>query len=205
MSTVNNNKILCTNMIKYRKCDYGYKCVFAHSLSDQKVDSLRQRAYNIIKNKYDIKTLDLISDRNLLKTFIELTTTCSSCSTNNCIGGYNCKHGAINKKYTICYTDMMRGTCNANCGYMHLTKLGLVPYSTQKKKLDLSSSSYSPNNNNYYNMYEETGNNITNQIKDLSFAKKIFKDHVIDLGSDSDEEYLNIELSDDDSDEMIFD
>lgn len=204
MST--NNKILCINMIKNGYCTYGHKCVFAHSLLEQKIDSIRDKIYNIIKNKTDVSKLDLLSDKQLLKNLVEMTKTCSNCNINKCTGGYNCKYGAINKNFTICYDDLMRGKCtNLKCISVHLTQFGLVPYNSQKKKLDLSSSSYSPNYNYGNKMYEETGD-IINRIKDLTFAKKIFVEKkVYDLDSDSDEDWVKESLSDDDSDEMLFD
>lgn len=204
MST--NNKILCINMIKNGYCTYGYKCVFAHSLLEQKVDPVREKIYNIIKNKINISKLDLLNDKQLFKNLIEMTKTCSNCNADKCTGGYNCKYGAINKDFTICYDDLMRGLCgNIKCLNLHLTKFGLIPYNVQKKKLDLSSSSYSPNYNYGNKMYEETGNTI-NKIKDLTFAKKIFMEKkTYELDSDSDENWEKESLSDDDSDEMLFD
>ncbi len=129
----NNKKILCFNMLNYGKCNYGNKCDYAHSLSDQKIEPLRHKAYTIIKSAENLKNIDLIADKKLYETLLQLTKMCSLCNRNLCPGGYNCRNGAINIKSKICYDDFMYGNCKRpNCLAVHLTKKGLVPYIKQQ-------------------------------------------------------------------------
>lgn len=132
---VDNNlkRVLCINMLHDNKCHYGHKCLYAHSLNDQKVDILRQKAYSIIKNNDDLGYINLMTDDKLYKTLLELTKLCVMCSKNLCPGGYNCRNGAINIKYKVCYEDLIFGNCKKNgCNAVHLTSRGLVPYTKQK-------------------------------------------------------------------------
>ncbi|ARF09867.1 hypothetical protein Indivirus_4_39 [Indivirus ILV1] len=129
----NNKKILCFNMLNYGKCNYGNKCDYAHSLSDQKIEPLRYKAYSIIKATENLKNIDLIEDKKLYEALLQLTKMCSLCNKNLCPGGYNCRNGAINVKSKICYDDFMFGNCKrTNCLAVHLTKRGFVPYITQR-------------------------------------------------------------------------
>lgn len=148
MNTHNSKKILCFNMLNYGKCNYGNKCDYAHSLSDQKVEPLRQKVYSIIKSFTDqnnndtqsLKNIDLVSDKKIYDAFLSLTRMCSLCNKNLCPGGYNCRNGSINIKSKICYDDFIFGNCRRgnNCLAVHLTKKGLIPYNIQTKpKIDL--------------------------------------------------------------------
>lgn len=133
-SEVNNNKkILCFNMLNYGKCNYGNKCDYAHSLAEQKIEPLRHKAYTIIKCADNLKNIDLITDKKLYETLLQLTKMCTLCNKNLCPGGYNCRNGAINMKSKICYDDFTFGNCKRiNCLAVHLTKKGLIPYTKQK-------------------------------------------------------------------------
>lgn len=128
--TENHKKILCKNITNNGKCLYTQKCVFAHTLDEQKVDKIRLEAYNIIKGTNNLSQINLIKDQQLYNTLVSLTTVCELCITNKCTGGYNCKHGACKNKYVICHTDLNKGTCN-KCDNIHLTIRGLVPYCAQ--------------------------------------------------------------------------
>lgn len=129
----NKKKILCNSFIKSENCQYGEKCLYAHSITEQKMDTNRKKAYDIIQNEFDLSYLDLenkIDDESvgLLKTLILLTKTCQDCISKKCAGGLNCKFGTYNKSLQICYEDMMNGKCNDNlCNKVHLTKRGFVP------------------------------------------------------------------------------
>jgi hypothetical protein len=121
-----HKKILCKNILSNKQCTYYNKCLYAHSIEDQNVDDIRKLAYDIIKNPnlYDIK--EILENNELKETFLELTKLCNDCSKNICPGGYNCKYGAINKKYVVCYNDIFyhsNGGCRNNlCKYVHIFK-----------------------------------------------------------------------------------
>ena len=130
----NSKKILCYNIINKKICNYGTKCMYAHSLNEQKIDSMRHKIYTILKNDSILNELDLINDEKLFNTMIQLTKVCSFCLKKICPGGYNCRNGAINNKYKLCYDDLMYGNCKKNnCLSVHLTLRGLIPYIKQKK------------------------------------------------------------------------
>src|SRR3972149_4101476 len=158
---INNKKILCYNMLIKKHCDYGSKCLYAHSLSEQKIDSMRHKIYTLLRNDDDLKNLDLINDTKLFNGLTQLTKVCTSCIKKICPGGYNCKHGAINKKYRICSDDLLHGNCKRiNCQSVHLTERNLIPYSKQKmKQLNLTVE------NNHLDV-----NNVWNKIPDSIFG-----------------------------------
>lgn len=133
----NNKRILCYNYVKGNKinpCSYGTKCMYAHNLSEQKVDSIRSKAYSILNCDSDLSKINLIKDKRLFNTFTQLTKICYNCSKNNCHGGYNCRNGSISQIYKICNDDLLYGNCRRiKCNGIHLTSRGLVPYYTQIK------------------------------------------------------------------------
>src|SRR5690606_7604522 len=99
------HKILCLNMVENGNCKYYNNCMYAHSLKEQKVDENRKIAYNIIQShKWTKPITNIIYD-----TLLQLTKTCKDCNKNQCTGGYNCKFGAINKKWQICEQDLKSG------------------------------------------------------------------------------------------------
>lgn len=212
-----SKKILCCNILSGVVCNYGQKCLYAHSLSEQKIEPIRHKAYTIIKSKNDLSTIDLISDEKLFNTLLQLTKVCTLCNKNVCPGGYNCRHGAINYKNRICYDDFMYGNCKKyNCVSIHLTERGLIPFYKQKNK------NYNPsvqqNKNNYVkykfkrqlvNMSETEGILLTNNF--INSQSVTTKKNNYDLNSsESDNEadieklikYINESESDD---ETIFD
>ncbi len=131
----NSKKILCYNVLNNKACNYGHKCMYAHNLSEQKKDPIRHKVYTILRNNNDLTDLDLMNDDKLFNAFIELTKVCSNCIKKTCPGGYNCRYGAINMKYKVCYEDFIYGNCmRYNCYSMHLTERGLVSYTAQKAK-----------------------------------------------------------------------
>lgn len=121
-------KMLCNNIIKNNKCCYQSKCMYAHSLEEQKIDGIRKKAYEIIKSNYDLSHIDLQSNQLLYDALMCLTNVCAKCSNSSCPGGYNCKYGAINENYKICLSDLTTGECASQCNFIHLTKRGLKPF-----------------------------------------------------------------------------
>lgn len=137
----NHKKLLCKNMISGKVCKYGCKCLYAHSLEEQKLDEIRDRAYKIIKGEIDASSINIHLERDLYKVLLTLCEICPGCKDNSCTGGFNCKHGACTEEYIVCGADLNNGTCNGNCGKIHLTSKGLKPYFShimefQKKKFN---------------------------------------------------------------------
>ncbi|AYV80824.1 MAG: hypothetical protein Harvfovirus7_21 [Harvfovirus sp.] len=121
----NMKKVLCNNVLMSQTCHYGDKCMYAHSLDDQNVDTVRRKAYDILDGREGISYKP---DRELSKTFLQLTKICDACCKNKCPGGYNCKYGVFDKKYQICADDLRYGICyNTTCNNIHLTNRGLIP------------------------------------------------------------------------------
>jgi len=128
----NSKKMLCNNILNNKICKYKYNCVYAHSLAEQKIDSIRHKVYTILNNTTNLSNIDLMNDVELFNTFMLLTKVCAGCAKHICPGGYNCRNGAISNKYKICYDDIIFGTCKrTTCKFMHLTNRGLRPYSLQ--------------------------------------------------------------------------
>jgi hypothetical protein len=169
----NVKKLLCINILNKQKCNYGNKCMYAHTLSEQKIEPLRHKVYTIIKCADDLSNMDLISDINLYHTMLQMTRVCSACSKGICSGGYNCRYGTVNIKYKICYEDLVHGNCKKpNCQSVHLTERGLIPYNKQKNKEkynnfkksgDVFEDSDSTKQNKIYRTYPL--NNINNRLK----------------------------------------
>lgn len=162
----NIKKMLCFNMLNKKGCNYGNKCMYAHNLEEQKKEPLREVAYDIILNKNDLSNIDLLTDRDLYHSLIQLTRTCMYCNKGVCTGGYNCKYGVIKSSYQICYDDLLDGKCQrSSCPYVHLTRRGLVPYSKQKlnKKLE------NDTNKQLYSSVVQGGVNMSNSHKESIF------------------------------------
>lgn len=166
----NRKKILCNNVLYNGFCNYGSKCMYAHSLEDQIVDTLRKYAYDLLKSTQNLANIDLVKDAELYRTLITLTRLCDRCAMRQCPGGYNCKNGAISKSYVVCYDDLEIGNCdNPTCPNVHLTKRGLIPYRVRENIYH----SYSP---------QEKDTHITNlkkivptgTIVNQEFIKKIY-------------------------------
>jgi len=124
----NYKKILCKNIMASIDCIYGDKCLYAHDLSEQKMDHVRKIAYDMIMKDMDLRNINIALNKGLYNTFIILSRICEKCEENVCTGGYNCKHGACRKKYIVCQNDLNKGTCLGDCNMIHLTAKGLVPY-----------------------------------------------------------------------------
>lgn len=140
--TENIKKLLCYNIVNYSKCLYKNKCLFAHSLEDQKKDSIRQYLYDMIYCMEDLSSINIYNDKTLFDELNIYTKECKNCINKKCPGGYNCKFGACSKDIKICYNDLMSGKCfnivkqeNKNnliikrCIHgVHLTEKNLIPY-----------------------------------------------------------------------------
>ncbi len=135
----NKRKILCNNFLKGEQCQYGEKCLYAHSIAEQKMDYMRKKAYDIIQNEFDLSYLDLgtKSDEDsseLQKQLYILTKVCPDCINKKCAGGVNCKFGVYMPSLQICYEDMYSGKCTGKeCKKVHLTKRGFNPINKNKK------------------------------------------------------------------------
>lgn len=126
----NLKKILCHNIITSGSCGYGNKCLYAHDLSEQNMDNIRKKAYDVLLNNADLSSIDLQKDFVLYRALLALTKMCEQCDKNKCTGGYNCKWGACSKKYHICIRDLNYGDCTHNCGCVHLSDRGLKHFFT---------------------------------------------------------------------------
>lgn len=129
-STDNYKKIMCKNILSDSVCVYNENCLYAHTLEEQKIDTIRSVVYDMVKKDDDLSHIDLLNERDIYSNLLILTKLCYNCENKLCNGGYNCKHGACNKKYVICYTDIVKGYCNSgsNCDKNHLSKKGIIPY-----------------------------------------------------------------------------
>ena len=120
----NHKKILCQNYITNKTCSYDIKCLYAHSLAEQKIDIKRKKIFELLENTSSLENLDPLT----LKELNVFTRLCNDCISHKCSGGYNCKLGAPMKKYYICYDDLNYGHCSQDtCSKIHLTKRGLKP------------------------------------------------------------------------------
>lgn len=123
----NKKKLLCNNIITNGSCCYGIKCMYAHSLDEQQIDSNRKLAYEILLSDKILDDINFQQNITIYRSLRELTKLCEK---QYCTGGYNCKHGICgNKKLQICSKDLDYGDCSdVNCQLVHLTKRGLKPF-----------------------------------------------------------------------------
>jgi len=124
----NHKKILCQNVLLNNKCTYSEKCLYAHSLEEQKIDIKRKKIFDLIDNDMDLSFIDNNKHKDIYRDLLIFTKPCLDCINKKCNGGYNCKFGSPLIKYTICYDDLNYGNCmDNNCVRVHLTKKGLKP------------------------------------------------------------------------------
>lgn len=163
-------KMLCNNIIKEGDCSYKSKCMYAHSLEEQKLYPIRQKAYDLYKQS-DLSHIDLNKDPDLYQTLISLTNICSKCNNNTCPGGYNCKHGAVDYAHKLCINDLLNSSCsNANCKFIHFTAKGL------KTVNNLLSTEYN-NTSNYYSDSESLESEFDRSSASETDINSIFKYH----------------------------
>lgn len=147
----NFKKLLCYNIVNNCKCVYKNKCMFAHTLEEQKKEPVRQYIYNMIYLWNDLSNINICEDKNILDELIIMTKECKNCINKKCPGGYNCKFGVCLREDKLCYNDLMYGKCynmlmetNQNgtklykCIYgIHLTEKKLIPHN-QRMLSDLT-------------------------------------------------------------------
>jgi hypothetical protein len=140
---INFKKLLCYNIVNNNECLYKNKCMFAHSIEEQKKDLIREHIYYLINICDDLSTIDINENKELLNEFIIYTKECKNCLYKKCPGGFNCKFGVCLKELKICYNDLIYGKCfnylreestlenklvKRCCNGIHLTEKKLIPY-----------------------------------------------------------------------------
>ena len=210
----NKKKILCYNILNKGSCTYGSKCLYAHSLEEQKINSKIKIIYDLIKSNTSMENINLVQDKHIYCGLLHLTKLCPMCVKGNCPGGYNCKYGSFSKKFQVCKNDLQFGMCsNINCELIHLTKRGLVPYVKSKKKSTLKNNLNNSlkniiKNNKYQNTASFNKNLLSNKIIDKLEKENNNYDSDLTLTSDSDEEnnnkYYLSDTSENSLDELIF-
>ena len=174
----NHKKILCQNFIINNTCSYDTKCLYAHSLSEQKIDIKRKKIFELLDDTSAISIIDPLTFREL-NLFTRL---CNDGVNHKCSGGYNCKLGAPMQKYFICYDDLNYGYCaEENCSKIHLTKRGLKP---QYNNLNTNK----PNISNIHMLIPFMNNLdiLTNKINNSNIINDIIKDTDNDTDNDFD-------------------
>lgn len=191
-----SKRLMCNNILKNGKCCYGNKCVFSHTLKEQRKDPIRKTVYEMISKKdvLNNNTFEIITDKNIIKTLYLFTKKCSLCEQNKCPGGYNCVTGVISQDYIICTNDLDHGFCSDNkCNKIHLSKKGYII----EKKVE---------NVNVYDNYGITlDDSFFYKINCMKFVNDMIDDS--DLESCGSYERIKEYLNDDDSgtyDESIF-
>lgn len=183
----NIKKLLCYNIVNNSKCVYKNKCMFAHTLCEQKKEPIREYIYNMIYEIEDLSDIDIYEDKTLYDELTIYTKECKNCFNKKCPGGYNCKFGSCSKDVKICYNDMMYGRCYnylkeeknnlkiiKRCIHgVHLTEKNLIPY-YQRVPLDIYSeeSGIFHINNINFNTKNNTISMILND-KTIKIAKDI--------------------------------
>jgi hypothetical protein len=140
---INFKKLLCYNIVNNNECLYKHKCMFAHSIEEQKKEVIREHIYYLINICEDLSTVDINENKDLLNELIIYTKECKNCIYKKCPGGFNCKFGVCLKDLKICYNDLIYGKCLNNlrdektiegkpikrCIYgIHLTEKKLIPF-----------------------------------------------------------------------------
>jgi hypothetical protein len=108
---INFKKLLCYNIVNNIKCLYKSKCMFAHTIEEQKKDTYRNFIYKMIYEWNDLSNININEDKELYDDLIICTKECKNCINKICPGGYNCKFGVCLKELKICYNDLLYGKC----------------------------------------------------------------------------------------------
>lgn len=183
---LNHKKIMCQNIINNNCCIYQDKCLYAHSLQEQKIDIKRKKIYELLDSTDDLSNIEPYKYKELYKELQIFTKLCNDCMNNKCTGGFNCKFGAPLIKYLVCYDDLNYGNCTDNeCTKIHLTKRALKPqYNNISTKIN------TPNINNLQ-MLSPFMNNINNLWNNMSNINYYEEDNSIsDNNISSDEDCL---------------
>jgi len=202
---INNNnlkKLLCNNYLEYGKCNYGNKCLYSHSLDEQKIDATRKKAYDILNNYLEYNNIDksvvteINENKELQKSLLQLTKTCNECLLKKCPGGYNCKHGTIDDKYLICHNDLTNECLNISCTLIHLSKYDISINNKKKYKNKI-------NNNIVGKLLTEMFFNRKKTDDEMSMTSEI-SDSSSEESFERINNYLNDSPSDDLYNESIF-
>ncbi len=222
----NFKKLLCYNIVNNCKCVYKHKCMFAHTLDEQKKEPIRQFIHNMLYEWEDLSNVNINDDKYLLDELIILTKECKNCINNKCPGGYNCRFGTCLRENKICYNDMMYGKCynmlmkinndnDDNILYkcihgIHLTEKKFIPYNqrmlSELKNLDSNFLiKHNINFNSKNNIISiELNDNTIGLIKDI-ISNKISKTDIINnLKKNNDDIFKNDELLNNCEDDDIF-
>ena len=129
-------RLLCANVLEQGYCSYGDKCLYAHSIEQQRKDPIRKKVYALIEDKLiiDLLNLDKVKDKDIYEEMIMLTKVCKRCIHGDCPGGYNCKHGVCKREFQLCKDDLLYGSCHTRCSKIHLSALGLKPLRKEERK-----------------------------------------------------------------------
>jgi hypothetical protein len=199
----NLKKLLCNNYLEIGKCNYGNKCLYSHSLSEQKVDPIRKKIYDILNdylahnNISDDNISEINDNKEINKSLLQLTKVCNDCLLGKCPGGYNCKHGAINEKYKICYNDLTDECLDTTCPMIHLSKFNI---SVNKKNIKNKSIN---NNQIVGKLLTDMFFKLKNSNDDASITTES-DDSLSDTSFDRINNYLNDSPSEDPYNESIF-
>lgn len=191
-----HKNMLCKNMISKNTCHYGNKCLYAHSLEEQKMSDIRKKAFQLISGEINADTVNIYVNRDLYKTLLSMCDVCEKCVDGKCTGGYNCREGVYDKKYVVCRSDLNNGTCdNINCSKNHLAKKGLKPYF--KYIFDSHKDRYTREKHTKENNMKDN-DTPTGTLLTTDFFKniKISNPH-LSLDDNADNTDMNSELSDD--------
>jgi hypothetical protein len=144
MEKNNIKKILCNNYLATGHCEYGNKCLFAHSYQEQQLQNNKKVVFNIIFEKNDLSDVKIHNDLNLQNDLIIMTKECKKCFLNKCNCGLNCNNGVCLHNHKLCHADLTTGKCsnviftnykNSNIksciNGIHLTEKKLIPLNIQ--------------------------------------------------------------------------
>ena len=206
---INFKKLLCYNIVNNNECLYKTKCMFAHSIEEQKKETIREHIYYLINICDDLSTIDINDNKELLNEFVIYTKECKNCIYKKCPGGFNCKFGACLKELKICYNDLIYGKCFCilrnettlegklikRClNGIHLTEKKLIPYQQRLNNesnlsdLSLFINDFSYGINNRFNTITLILNdNTIDKIKQLlKYNTKKINDKLINTKINSD-------------------
>lgn len=192
-------KLLCYNIVNDMKCVYKNKCMFAHTLSEQIKESLRDYIHEMIFVMNDLSNINIKENKELFEELMVFTKECKNCINKKCPGGYNCKFGVCVKNLKICYNDLLNGKCISELkeermddkiikrcvNGIHLTEKNLIPYhqriSCEMNILDFGIFIF--NNVNYYSKINTLSVMLNDDtiklVKKLIVKNKINKNDII--------------------------
>lgn len=183
-------RILCQNMNKYGTCSYNDKCMYAHNLKEQVKDYEKEFIYDLLEmiiKKIDVSKYikQIEQNEKLKKSLITFTRVCFGCKNKTCFGGYNCKNGAIDERYVVCYDDLIGNCRNINCSKIHLSKYGLVYLDHE---YNMRKNNRNTNNDNKCNRYVNIGSenenkntNILNKDANMNISNENINIHIPSL------------------------